>query len=144
MAEVCPIYKKNDINKCENYRPISLLSNIRKLYERAMHNRLYDFIEFSYKFYNKQFGFRKKYSTNHALLRIVEGIRDKLDNKTFVCGVFIGLEKAFGTKMEHYGIRGVANLRFASYLSSRKQKVKLDNVYSDYLNITCELFEVLF
>ena len=144
-AEVCPIYKNNDINKCENYRPISLLSNISKLFERAMHNRLYDFIEVSDKFYDKQFGFRKKYSTNHALLSIVEGIRDKLDNKTFVCGVFIDLEKAFDTvnhnillkKMEHYGIRGVANLWFASYLSSRKQKVKLDNAYSDYLNITC-------
>ena len=144
-AVVCPIYKKNDKNKCENYRPISLLSNISKLFERAMHTRLYDFIEGSNKFYDKQFGFRKKYSTNHALLSIVEGIKEKLDNKTFVCGVFIDLEKAFDTvnhnillqKMEHYGIRGVANHWFASYLSSREQKVKLDDTYSDYLHINC-------
>ena len=61
--------------------------------------------------------FAKKYSTNHALLNIVERIREKLDNKTFACGVFIDLEKAFDTvkhqillkKLEHYGIRGTAN-----------------------------------
>ncbi len=44
-AEVCPIFKKKDKEKCENYRPISLLSNLSKLFERAMHSRLYDFIE---------------------------------------------------------------------------------------------------
>ena len=144
-AEVCPIYKKNDKNKCENYRPISLLSNTSKLFERAMHTRIYEFIESSDKFYEKQFGFRNKYSTNHALLSIVEGIREKLDNKTFVCGVFIDLEKAFDTvnhqillkKLEHYGIRGVANQWFASYLSSRRQKVKFDNTYSKFLKVSC-------
>ncbi len=96
-AEVCPIYKKNDKDKCENFRPISLLSNLSKLFERAMHTRLYEFIHNSGKIYDKQFGFRKKYSTNHALLSIVESIREKLDNKMFVCGVFIDLEKAFDT-----------------------------------------------
>ena len=109
-SEVCPIYKTNDKSKCENYRPISLLSNLRKLFERAMHTRLYEFIENSGQLYEKRFGFRNKHSTNHALLNIVEGIRDKLDNKTFVCGVFIDLEKAVDTvnhqillnNLEHY------------------------------------------
>ena len=144
-ADVCPIYKKNDKTKCENYRPISLLSNLSKLYERAMHTRIYEFLEASNVFYNFQFGFRKKYSTNHALLSIVEEIRENLDNKTFACGVFIDLEKAFDTvnhtillgKLEHYGIRGVANDWFRSYLTSRKQRVKLNNVTSNYLDITC-------
>ena len=44
-----------------------------------------------------EFGFRKKNSTTHALIDIVEKIRDNLDNKTFSCGVFIDLEKAFDT-----------------------------------------------
>ena len=96
-------------------------------------------------FYEKQFGFRKKYSTNHALLNIVEGIREKLDNKTFACGVFIDLEKAFDTVnhqillkiLEHYGIRGTANKWFASYLSSRRQKVRLDDTYSEFKNVSC-------
>ena len=62
-----------------------------------MHTKLYNFIESSDKFYEEQFEFRKIYSTNHSLLGIVEGIREKFDNKTFVCGVFIDLEKAFDT-----------------------------------------------
>ena len=96
-ANVCPIYKKKDKTRCENYRPISLLSNLSKLFERSMHTRLYKFLDESNSFYELQFGFRKKYSTNHALLSIVEGIRKTLDNTTFSCGVFIDLEKAFDT-----------------------------------------------
>ena len=145
LANVCPIFKKNSKNKCENYRPISLLSNISKLFERSMHTRLYDFLEVSSKFYDLQFGFRKKYSTNHALLSIIEGIRKELDNKTFVCGVFVDLEKAFDTvnhdillkKLEHYGIRGIANQWFSTYLSLRRQMVTLDGTSSDYLNVSC-------
>ena len=87
-----------------------------------MHARLYDFLEECDVFYKLQFGFRKKYSTNHALLSIVEHIRDNLDNKTFSCGVFIDLEKAFDTvnhdillkKLDFYGVRGVSNSWFQS------------------------------
>ena len=145
LAEVCPIFKKKDKNKCENYRPISLLSNLSKIFERAMHTRIYEFLESHSIFSNLQFGFRKKHSTNHALLNIVEKIKEKLDKKTFSCGVFIDLEKAFDTvnhkilveKLEFYGIRGVTNDWFVSYLSNRKQRVKLDNKKSSYLNVTC-------
>ena len=145
IADVCPIYKKGDLSKCENYRPISLLSNLSKIFERAMHTRIYDFLDKSEVFYELQFGFRKKYSTNHALLNIMEEIRSKLDNKTFSCGVFIDLEKAFDTvnhnillhKLRHYGIRGVANAWFSSYLSDRKQKVSLNGISSNLLNIGC-------
>ena len=97
LANVCPIFKKKDKNLCENYRPISLLSNLSKLFERAIHNRIYEFLKTSDVLYDLQFGFRKRYSTNHALLSIVAGIREQLDNKTFSCGVFIDLEKAFDT-----------------------------------------------
>ena len=64
-AGVCPIFKKFDRNKCENYRPISLLSNISKIFERVMYTRLENVLsEILYRF---QFGFRKGFSTNHAL-----------------------------------------------------------------------------
>ena len=78
LPNVCPIFKKYDKNKCENYRPISLLSNLSKIFERIMH-----FLDDSNVLYEFQFGFRKRYSTNHALLSIVENIRSNLDNKTF-------------------------------------------------------------
>ena len=145
LADICPIFKKKDKNRCENYRPISLLSNLSKLFECAMHTRIYDFLEQCNIFSDLQFGFRKKHSTNHALLSIFENIRGKLDSKTFSCGVFIDLEKAFDTvnhnillkKLEFYGIRGISNLWFSSYLSNRCQRVKLDGKNSGILDITC-------
>ena len=145
LADVCPIFKKKDKNKCENYRPISLLSNLSKIFERAMHTRTYEFFESHSIFSNLQFGFRKKHSTTHALLEIIEKIKEKLDKRTFSCGVFIDLEKAFDTvnhkiliqKLEFYGIRGVASQWFLSYLTNRQQRVKFNGIKSSFKNITC-------
>ena len=96
-ANICPIFKKNDRFKCENYRPISLLSNISKVFERVMYNRIEDFLTSSNQLYDLQFGFRKSFSTSHALLSIVEQIREAMDCKMYTCGVFIDSEKAFDT-----------------------------------------------
>ena len=143
-ADVCPIHKKNEKDRCENYRPISLLPNISKKIERVMYNRLNNFLNASEIIYKFQFGFRKHYSTNHALLSIVEQIRSALDKNMFSCGVFIDLEKAFDTvnheillsKLNHYGIRGVANKWFNSYLTNRYQKVTINGDSSKRLPIT--------
>ena len=96
-AYVCHIFKKNFSLKCENSIPISLLSNISKVFERVIYNRIEDFLTSSNILYNMQFGFRKKFSTNHALLSIVEQIRETMDCQKYTCGVFIDLEKAFDT-----------------------------------------------
>ena len=108
-------------------RHIALLSNISQMFERIMYNRIESFLNNFDLIYQLQFGFRKKYSTNHALLSIVEQIRSNLDNKTYSCGVFVDLEKAFDTvnheilirKLEHIGIRGTSNKWISSYLSNR-------------------------
>ena len=144
-ARVCPIYKKDDKLKCENYRPISLLPNLSKIFERVIYNRVEDFLTSTNQFYSLQFGFRKSYSTNHALLSIVEQIRESMDNKRFSCGVFIDLEKAFDTvnheiliaKLEHYGIRGIAKKWFHSYLTQRSQTVRINGEVSTKRWITC-------
>ena len=89
-----------------------------------MHSRVYSFLESSGLFFDLQFGFRNKHSTSHALLSILDEIWHNLDNNAFSCGVFVDLEKAFDTinhkillkKLEHYGIRNVANKWFNSYL----------------------------
>ena len=144
-AIVCPIFKKNDKTNCANYRPISLLSNIGKIFERIMYNRIEKFLDHSNSIYDFQFGFRKKYSTNHALLSITEKIREYIDDKKFACGVFVDLENAFDTvnhailisKLENYGIRNNSNKWIASYLENRSQKVTLDGITSKSENITC-------
>ena len=67
IANVTPIHKKGDKFDCNNYIPISLSSNISKIYEKCMHTRLTIFLRINKLFFSHQFGFRNGYSTNHAL-----------------------------------------------------------------------------
>ena len=123
-ASVTPVFKKGNSLECNNYRPISLTSNLSKLLEKLVHERLYFFLEKKSVIYEQQYGFRNKHSTTHALTDITEKIRAALDKKLYACGVFIDLQKAFDTvnhkilcsKLEHYGIRGVANKRLKTFL----------------------------
>ena len=140
IARVIPIYKeKGSELLCSNYRPISLLSNINKIIEKLMHERLYSFLTKHNIIYDLQFGFRKKHSTTHALMKLTEDIRQALDSGKFSCGIFIDLQKAFDTvdhkillaKLENYGVRGTANQWFKSYLSNRKQFVSINGFKSD-------------
>ena len=94
IVKVIPVYKdKGSMLQCSNYRPISLLSNINKIYEKIMYNRLYNFLNLHNSIYELQFGFRECHSTNHALLSLTENIREALDNNSFACGIFIDLQE---------------------------------------------------
>ena len=125
-SKFIPVYKKDTKLQCSNYRPISLLSNIGKVFERLMYNRLYTFLGKNSVIYDLQFGFRQKYSTSHASIHLTEKIREQLDNKNIVCGIFFELEKAFDRvdhgilikRLNHYGIRGKANNWFSSYFQN--------------------------
>ena len=116
-AQVIPVYKKESKSDFNNYRPISLLSNISKIFEKMMHIRLYNFLDASKELYHNQFGFRNKHSTTLALIEITEKIREACDKGLYTCGVYLDLKKAFDTvnhpilisKLNHYGIRGIAN-----------------------------------
>ena len=104
-----------------------------------------NFLESFDAIYKYQFGFRKKHSTSHALLSMVENIRLNLDKKLYSCGVFVDLEKAFDTvnhnillkKFDYYGIRGNANDWLSSYLSNRTQFVVLDDSKSEPKSVMC-------
>ena len=139
-AKTIPIFKDKGSNlECSNYRPISLLSNINKIFEKLMHSRLYNFLSIHNCIYDLQFGFRSKHSTNHALLDLTEDIRRALDDNSFAVGIFIDLQKAFDTvdhnillhKLDHYGIRGLANDWLRSYLTDRKQYVSINGFKSN-------------
>ena len=97
IARVIPIFKKDDSQDCNNYRPISLLPNIIKFFEKLIKNRLSKFLEGNKCLFSRQFGFRNKHSTNHALIDLTETIRKALDDNEFACGVFLDFEKAFDT-----------------------------------------------
>ena len=98
ISKTIPIFKnKGSDLHIQNYRPISLLSNIDKIFERVMFNRVVDFLNKHNCIYNKQFGFRKNHSTVHALLDLTEEIRHALDNNLFAAGIFLDFQKAFVT-----------------------------------------------
>ena len=124
-----------------NYRPISLLSNIDKIFEKLIHGRLIEFLHERQILYYKHFGFWKDFSTNQAILNLLEIIQKALDYRQIACGIFIDFEKAFGTvsnnillkKLDQYGIRDISNDWFRSYLSDRSKFINGFN--SDYRTI---------
>ena len=109
-----------------------------------MHNRIYEFLEKYKLVYPLQFGFRQHYSTSYALLNLTESIMKALDECNFACGISFDLEKAFDTvdhnillkKLDYYGVRGISNKWFESYLSDRKQFVSINGFNSDISTIT--------
>ena len=85
-AKVIPIHKKDSKLEVSNYRLI--LSNIDKIFEKLMHSRLTELLEERQILYYKQFGFRKDFSTNHAILNLLEIIQKALDDGQIACGIF--------------------------------------------------------
>ena len=145
IAKVIPLFKKGDNTLITNYRPISLLSLLNKIFEKLLYHRLYKFLHKHNVLYKYQFGFRKGYSTTMALIEILNNIKIAIDNNKFVCGIFLDLTKAFDTvdhqilldKLHHYGVRGQTNNLFKSYLSNRKQFVKIGNSEFSHQPINC-------
>ena len=94
-----------------------------------MYKTLYIFLNSNNIIFNFHFGFRQQYSTSYALINITENIRKVLDVGNIGCGVFVDLQKTFNTvdhqilstTFNHYGIRGLSNDWFKSYLSNRNQ-----------------------
>ena len=145
IAKVIPIFKKGSPTSVNNYRPISILSSINKIFEKILYARLIKYIDKFQLLYKYQYGFRKNHSTEHALIEFVDQVRFSMDKKELTCGIFIDLSKAFDTvnhnilikKLEHYGIRGLALDLFKSYLINRKQYVQIEACKSETFPIEC-------
>jgi hypothetical protein len=143
-ARVIPLYKSGDSKLINNYRPVSILPILSKVFERVIYNRLHKFIDDNNLIYNLQFGFRAKYNTTMALLTLIDKIVAGIDKNEMTLGTFLDFSKAFDTvnhkilirKLHKYGIRGIANNLINSYLSNRKQFVSFNNVLSEAQVIT--------
>ena len=141
VAKVIPIYKSEEQNICSNYRPMSILLQFNTIFQRILYNRVYFYIQ-EYKLLTKyQFGFRPRSSASY----VVESIYSNADNGLYSCSIFLDLSKAFDTvnhnilfdKFYHnFGIKGIPLQLFRSYLSNRKQFVKLENVQSGLVDIS--------
>ena len=97
VAQVIPVHKKGDKSACTNYRPISLLSQFNKIFERILHYRLYSYLQGFELLTGHQFGFRPNSSTSLAVESIYSDLLHKYDNGLFTCFLFIDLSKAFDT-----------------------------------------------
>ena len=92
---ISPIFKKIDSRYLDNYRPVSTLPILSKIYEKLLYNRLYSFFAANNIIYNKQFRFRRNHSTSHAVNYAVHRILSEIENRNHFIGIFIDLSKAF-------------------------------------------------
>ena len=141
-AEVSPLYKsKDDLNR-QNYRPISILSCISKLYERTYYDQLYSYFENI--FAAMLSAYRPRYGCQHVLLKLIEDWKCALDNKCHIGAIFMDLSKAFDcishklliSKLHAYGVSNESCSLIMSYLCDRKQRVKLGQHKSEWARLS--------
>ena len=144
-SKVIAIHKKKDRHIPDNYRPISLLDTINKIYEKLLYKRFINFLNTKGLLFLFQFGFRQHHSTSLALTEIVDKIKQSIDNNGYTVGIFLDLCKAFDAvdhktlleKLPYYGIRGTALELIKSYLANRFQYTIINGVKSETKAVTC-------
>ena len=141
FANITPVFKKDSRTEKTNYRPVSILPNLSKIYERLIYNQLSKFFEnILSKF---QCGFRKGFSAQDCWLVMIEKWKRVLDNGG-ICGALLtDLSKAFDclphdlllAKLHAYRLDSKSLKLLSNYLSNRKQRVRIGNVYSSWHDI---------
>ena len=135
VARIFPLFKSGKKDNMSNYRPISNLSFLSKIFEKVINVRLYSFLQ-KYNILNiNQFGFQKCKSTCDAALHFVNSAYTALNNKNCLVSVLLDFSKAFDTvnhsiliaKLETLGVRGFTLQWLRSYLKNREQFVTIDN-----------------
>ena len=142
LADVTPVFKKDDANLTKNYRPVSVLPIVSKIFERLLQKQTISYIDQ----YLSNFlcDYRQGYSTQTALISMLEKWRNILeDNKGYSGAILMDLSKAFDTinhelllaKLHAYGFSEQALLILSSYFSNRKQRVKINNAFSSWTDL---------
>ena len=130
LADVTPVFKKEDPSLLKNYRLVSVLPVVSKIYEIIMQKQTLEYIDKH--LYPHLCGYRKGYSTQMPLISILKKWKLSIDNKRFAGGVLMDSSKAFDTinlplllaKLHGYGFNKQALAIMYSYLSNRKQRTK--------------------
>ena len=141
MADITPVFKKNEALNMENYRPVSLLPTVSKFFERIMLNQINTYI--ANHLSNYLCGFRKGFSPQHCLLIMIENMKKCIDEKGVAGAVLTDLSKAFDclnyelliAKLNAYGFNYDALRFILDYLSRRKQRVRIDTIVSKWSDI---------
>ena len=122
------IYKSEDENIFNNYRPISILPALSKVFEKIIFNQTYSYFDDHNLFVGNQYGFRKKHSTELAVLEVIDRITNQLDKGQTPMNIYLDLSKAFDTldhdilinKLQYYGVHGSALRLFKKLFNGKK------------------------
>ena len=145
IAKLKPIYKKGSKNDPQNYRPISLLPLISKVFEKVIHDQTQVYISKYKILYDFQSGFRNSYSTDSCLVYLTNLIREGFDTGLYTGMILIDLQKAFDTidhnllleKMIYLGFSEKTIQWFKCYLSNRAFIVNISDKFSQLGKVTC-------
>ena len=144
IAKVIPLYKKNEKYLFDNYRPVSILSSISKIFEKIMHTQIYNYFNENKLLYDSQYGFRALHSTELATMELVNKISNELDRGQSPISIFLDLSKAFDTinhdillfKLKYYGFSLNSLKLVENYLLNRVQYIQYADITSNELQIT--------
>ena len=138
-GDITSLFKKEDAFTKKDYRPITVLpSSVSKIYERLVQDQMLPFVQ---SFLSSLLcGFREGYGKQHALLRFVEACKKTMDNRGVAGAVLTDLSKAFDclnhelliAKLNAYGFSRSALLFIHSYLTDRKQRVKVNGSFGTW------------
>ena len=145
MARIVPLYKKNSKTHVWNYRPISVLSVISKVFEKVVFMQLSDYLSENRLLYEFQSGFRSSYSTDTCLIHLTDYIKLENDKGNFTGMVLLDLQKAFDTvdhtillnKLKWLGADDLTVQWFRSYLTGRTQVTDIGGTLSEPKGVTC-------
>ena len=140
QANVVPLFKKGIKSDVNNYRPVSLLSIVARVFERIMFKYLYNHLKENFVISSNQSGFLPGKSTVTQLVEVYYHLCNAIENHKEVCVVFLDIAKAFDKvwhegiiyKLEQCGISGKLLDWFKCYLENRKQRVVLNGQCSEW------------
>lgn len=142
LSKVTPVFKSGDKHSTKNYRPISVLNSISKIFEHIINTQLSEFLDSNNLISPNQFGFRKKSSTTSACINLTNFLTKNLDDGKYVACMFLDLRRAFDSldhallvkKLTSFKLSNKSIELIQSYLYNREQVVKIGQVYSDKLS----------
>ena len=145
IPKVCPLFKSGEKCDANNYRPISVLPSIARVFERILFEQIYRHLSNNKLLYSRQSGFRSLHSTVSALLDMTNDWCFNIDRGMVNGVLFLDLKKAFDTvdhkillkKLEFYGFEGITLHWFQSYLADRQQVCCVNGVVSSTKTISC-------
>ena len=143
QAVVTPVFKEGDRQNTSNYRPMSVLPLCIQIFERLVHDQLYDHVNKHTILNPFQSGFRPKYSTTKALLYVCDHSYDQRQHGKIISATFIDLKKAFDTvnttillhKLSAIGVQETEFSWFKDYFAKRTQHVRIIEAASSVLPI---------